>query len=118
MQTISLIAALSRIAGCVKPHIVVVPLSTIRNWEREFATWAPFLNVVVMTGNAKARKTLIDHELYMPLKRGARRVASLQVCASSTNMRTSLSSGVCMGGCMHEGPHQAPRGVEIIRVFK
>lgn len=28
------------------PHLVVAPLSTLRNWEREFATWAPHMNVV------------------------------------------------------------------------
>ena len=28
------------------PHLVVAPLSTLRNWEREFATWAPQMNVV------------------------------------------------------------------------
>lgn len=30
----------------VSPHLVVAPLSTLRNWEREFATWAPHMNVV------------------------------------------------------------------------
>ena len=30
----------------VYPHLVVAPLSTLRNWEREFALWAPQLNVV------------------------------------------------------------------------
>jgi hypothetical protein len=28
----------------------------IQNWEREFATWAPYLNVVILSGNAEARK--------------------------------------------------------------
>ncbi|KAI3994557.1 hypothetical protein MKX01_028301 [Papaver californicum] len=27
------------------PHLVVAPLSTLLNWEREFATWAPHMNV-------------------------------------------------------------------------
>ena len=40
----------------VRPFLVVVPLSTIRNWEREFEAWAPHLNVVTMMGNAEARK--------------------------------------------------------------
>jgi hypothetical protein len=32
--------------GVSLPQLVVAPLSTLRNWEREFSTWAPHLNVV------------------------------------------------------------------------
>ena len=39
-----------------RPHLVVVPLSTLPNWEREFATWAPQLNVVMLYGNQAARE--------------------------------------------------------------
>lgn len=35
------------------PHLVVVPLSTLPNWQREFARFAPQLNVVALTGNAE-----------------------------------------------------------------
>ena len=38
------------------PHMVVVPLSTLRNWERELATWAPHLSVVVLAGNELSRQ--------------------------------------------------------------
>lgn len=55
LQTIAFLASLwSRC--CPRPHLVVVPLSTMRNWEREFATWAPQMNVVALAGNADARK--------------------------------------------------------------
>eukprot|EP00955_Chlamydomonas_euryale_P047206 353615-Chlamydomonas_euryale.AAC.10 len=78
VQTISLLAALNRVSGCERPHIIVVPLSTIRNWERELAAWAPFLNVVVMLGNSKARKVVIDHELFVERTSGGRKSSSLQ----------------------------------------
>jgi SNF2 family DNA or RNA helicase len=42
--------------GLHVPHMVVVPLSTLRNWERELATWAPQLNVVVLAGNEMSRQ--------------------------------------------------------------
>lgn len=55
VQTIAFLAHLwSR--ACTRPHLVIVPLSTMRNWEREFALWAPQLNVVALSGNADARK--------------------------------------------------------------
>lgn len=37
--------------GVAKPHLVVVPLSTARNWLREFQAWAPQLNVASFSGN-------------------------------------------------------------------
>ena len=50
----------------VHPHLVVVPLSTLPNWEREFALWAPQLNVVVFHGTQAAREVIKQHELYAP----------------------------------------------------
>lgn len=48
-QAISLLAALSH-SGATRPHLVVVPLSTLPNWLRELARFAPQLNVVALTG--------------------------------------------------------------------
>lgn len=47
-----------------RPHLVVVPLSTFPNWEREFALWAPQLNVVPFIGNQAGRNIVKQHELY------------------------------------------------------
>ncbi|ESR63546.1 hypothetical protein CICLE_v10010331mg [Citrus x clementina] len=45
-KTIQSIAFLASLFGeRISPHLVVAPLSTLRNWEREFATWAPQMNV-------------------------------------------------------------------------
>ena len=55
-----------------RPHLVVVPLSTLPNWEREFALWAPQLNVVQLYGNQSARDVVIKHELYAPAVPGER----------------------------------------------
>lgn len=44
IQSIAFLASLFE--ENISPHIVVAPLSTLRNWEREFATWAPQMNVV------------------------------------------------------------------------
>ena len=46
-----------------KPHLVVVPLSTFPNWEREFALWAPQLNVVPFIGNQAGRNIIKQYEL-------------------------------------------------------
>lgn len=44
IQSIAFLASLFE--DNLSPHLVVAPLSTLRNWEREFATWAPQMNVV------------------------------------------------------------------------
>lgn len=44
IQSIAFLASLYE--ENISPHLVIAPLSTLRNWEREFATWAPQMNVV------------------------------------------------------------------------
>lgn len=39
-----------------KPHIVVVPSSTLENWQNEFERWSPSLKVVVYYGSQDERK--------------------------------------------------------------
>ncbi|WVZ82247.1 hypothetical protein U9M48_029533 [Paspalum notatum var. saurae] len=48
------------------PHLVVAPLSTLRNWEREFATWAPQMNVIMYFGAAASRENIRKYEFYYP----------------------------------------------------
>ncbi len=51
---------LKRIHG---PFLVIAPLSTIPNWEREFRTWTE-LNVVVYHGSQASRKTIQAYDMY------------------------------------------------------
>ncbi|KAK9818901.1 hypothetical protein WJX74_010226 [Apatococcus lobatus] len=69
IMAISLLAAM-RAEGVLGPHLVVVPLSTLANWAREFAAWAPDMNVVTLIGNPEARKVIKDHELYVNPQHG------------------------------------------------
>ncbi|KAA6426343.1 MAG: CHD3-type chromatin-remodeling factor PICKLE-like, partial [Trebouxia sp. A1-2] len=64
IQSIAFLAALKEEEQVQKPHLVVVPLSTFPNWEREFALWAPQLNVVPFIGNQAGRTVIKTHELY------------------------------------------------------
>ncbi|PIN15480.1 Chromodomain-helicase DNA-binding protein [Handroanthus impetiginosus] len=64
IQSIAYLASLNE--ETVSPHLVIAPLSTLRNWEREFATWAPNMNVVMYAGNAKARSVIKEHEFFHP----------------------------------------------------
>nr|XP_016476517.1 PREDICTED: CHD3-type chromatin-remodeling factor PICKLE [Nicotiana tabacum] len=64
IQSIAFLASLFK--ENVSPHLVVAPLSTLRNWEREFATWAPQMNVVMYVGGAQARAIIRQYEFFFP----------------------------------------------------
>ncbi|XP_013591527.1 PREDICTED: CHD3-type chromatin-remodeling factor PICKLE [Brassica oleracea var. oleracea] len=64
IQSIAFLASLFE--ENLAPYLVVAPLSTLRNWEREFATWAPHMNVVMYGGTSQARTVVRDHEFYFP----------------------------------------------------
>ena len=48
---------LAHLAGLPGPHLVVCPLSVVRNWESETARFAPFMRVMVHHGTGRAADT-------------------------------------------------------------
>lgn len=49
--------------GIHGPFLVVVPLSTIHNWQREFETWTD-MNTIVYHGSAASRNIIRQTEFY------------------------------------------------------
>uniref|UniRef100_A0A4W4GJT2 DNA helicase n=1 Tax=Electrophorus electricus TaxID=8005 RepID=A0A4W4GJT2_ELEEL len=62
IQTISFLSYLFHQHQLYGPFLLVVPLSTLTSWQREFNTWAPDMNVVVYLGDVLSRKTIRDYE--------------------------------------------------------
>uniref|UniRef100_A0A673G9W7 Chromodomain-helicase-DNA-binding protein 2-like n=1 Tax=Sinocyclocheilus rhinocerous TaxID=307959 RepID=A0A673G9W7_9TELE len=62
IQTISFLSYLFHQHQLYGPFILVVPLSTLTSWQREFDIWAPDMNVVVYLGDVTSRKTIRDYE--------------------------------------------------------
>ncbi|KZO94023.1 hypothetical protein CALVIDRAFT_502015 [Calocera viscosa TUFC12733] len=56
----------------VSPFLIVVPNSTLTNWTREFARWAPNMHVTPFFGEAAARKTIKEYELFHTGRAGYR----------------------------------------------
>ena len=56
IQTISLITHLIEKKRQMGPFLVIVPLSTLTNWNMEFEKWAPSVSRVVYKGNPNQRK--------------------------------------------------------------
>ena len=72
IQCVVFLSQLSRTYHLMGPFLIVVPLSTIPAWKREFAKWAPFLNVVTYVGNQQSRAIIRDHEFYVGSGTGGR----------------------------------------------
>ncbi|KAK8007518.1 hypothetical protein PG989_001508 [Apiospora arundinis] len=60
IQTISLVTYLIEKKQQNGPYLVIVPLSTLTNWNLEFEKWAPTVSKVVYKGPPNARKQQQD----------------------------------------------------------
>ena len=55
--------------GLNGPFLVIAPLSTIGNWQREFETWTD-LNVITYHGSSTSRNLLSEYEMYYKKENG------------------------------------------------
>lgn len=55
--------------GIRGPFLVIAPLSTIPNWQREFESWTD-MNVIVYHGSSTSRQMLNDYEVFYKLDNG------------------------------------------------
>ncbi|XP_039215293.1 chromodomain-helicase-DNA-binding protein 2 isoform X3 [Crotalus tigris] len=62
IQTISFLCCLFYQHQLYGPSMIVVPLSTLTSWQREFEIWAPEINVVVYIGDQMSRNTIREYE--------------------------------------------------------
>ncbi|XP_066536668.1 chromodomain-helicase-DNA-binding protein 8 [Hoplias malabaricus] len=70
-KTIQSIALLSEVfrAGVQGPFLIIAPLSTITNWEREFTTWTE-MNAIVYHGSLASRQMIQQYEMYCKDEKG------------------------------------------------
>lgn len=62
IQSITFLEEIYRV-GIKGPFLIIAPLSTIANWEREFRTWT-YLNAIVYHGSMVSRQMLQQYEMY------------------------------------------------------
>ncbi|MEE6517944.1 hypothetical protein FKM82_028565, partial [Ascaphus truei] len=55
--------------GLRGPFLVIAPLSTITNWEREFASWTQ-MNTIVYHGSLASRQMIQQYEMYCKDSKG------------------------------------------------
>ncbi|KAL8782588.1 MAG: hypothetical protein Q9213_005266 [Squamulea squamosa] len=63
LQTIAFLGYLRHLRGINGPHLIVVPKSTLDNWNREFTKWTPEVNILILQGVKDERHQLINDRL-------------------------------------------------------
>lgn len=64
LQTISCIGWMKHVKKVQGPYLIVVPLSTIAAWQREFARWLPDMNVIMYVGDGNSRDVIRRFEFF------------------------------------------------------
>ncbi|CAB3408740.1 unnamed protein product [Caenorhabditis bovis] len=65
IQSISFLSSLFHLYDLAGPFLVVVPLSTMAAWQKEFDKWAPDVNLVVYMGDVVSRDLIRQYEWYV-----------------------------------------------------
>ncbi|KAM7542547.1 hypothetical protein Aperf_G00000019024 [Anoplocephala perfoliata] len=75
-KTVQSIAFLLEVvkAGVHGPFLIIVPLSTVGNWQREFENWSD-LNAIVYHGSAISRNMIQEYELFYHKKKAGSSIA-------------------------------------------
>ncbi|KAJ6838441.1 protein CHROMATIN REMODELING 5-like isoform X1 [Iris pallida] len=64
VQSVSMLGFLQNAQEIQGPFLVVVPLSTLSNWAKEFRKWLPQMNIVIYVGNRASREVCQQYEFY------------------------------------------------------
>ena len=72
-----------------------MPLSTLPNWERELAKWAPQMYTVCMRGSLSSRRTIDKYDCYLDAADGKRRGKSRPIRFSVMLTTYEVMQQVC-----------------------
>jgi SWI/SNF-related matrix-associated actin-dependent regulator of chromatin subfamily A member 5 len=64
LQTISLVGYMKHFRQQARPHLVIVPKSTLQNWVNEFKKWCPSIMVEALKGYQEERAEFVKNVLF------------------------------------------------------
>ncbi|KAG4402812.1 hypothetical protein GLYMA_02G281000v4 [Glycine max] len=70
VQSVSMLGFLQNAQQIHGPFLVVVPLSTLSNWAKEFRKWLPDMNIIIYVGTRASREVCQQYEFYNEKKPG------------------------------------------------
>ncbi len=62
IQTICFLSSLFHKHSLYGPFLIIVPLSTLHAWQREFHLWAPEMNTLIYIGDRQSRSTVREYD--------------------------------------------------------
>uniref|UniRef100_A0A915KAL9 Uncharacterized protein n=1 Tax=Romanomermis culicivorax TaxID=13658 RepID=A0A915KAL9_ROMCU len=71
VQSVTFLVEIQKISALRGPFLIIAPLSTIINWQREFETWSDF-NTVVYHGSSASRRMIQEYEMFYKDNHGER----------------------------------------------
>ena len=80
---------------------MVVPLSTLPNWERELTKWAPGMYTVSLKGNADARRTIRKFDAHLDAGGRKRREAPVRFSVMLITYEVMQQARVLLPACCH-----------------
>lgn len=63
LQTIAFLGYLKFFKHITGPHLIIVPKSTLENWQREFSKWVPEFNTIILTGDKEQRLEIVTNDI-------------------------------------------------------
>ncbi|KAI0970535.1 SNF2 family N-terminal domain-containing protein [Xylaria arbuscula] len=82
IQVISLVALLREQEEYFGPHLVIAPLSTLSNWQDEFAKWTPTIPFVLYHGTIEERQKIFREKIMKHYQKGSPNQRFPVVCTS------------------------------------
>ncbi|RDY07150.1 Protein CHROMATIN REMODELING 5, partial [Mucuna pruriens] len=64
VQSVSMLGFLQNTQQIHGPFLVVVPLSTLSNWAKEFRKWLPDMNIIIYVGTRASREVCQQYEFH------------------------------------------------------
>ncbi|RYP03777.1 hypothetical protein DL764_004889 [Monosporascus ibericus] len=82
IQVISLVALLREQEHYFGPHLIIAPLSTLSNWQDEFARWTPSIPFVLYHGTPEERRGIFRSQVMKHYQKGRPTERFPVVCTS------------------------------------